>query len=102
MRVGELADRLTLPHRPLQKHFGKIADISCKTWLDRQRLSEAKKALLAGKNLREAAADCGYRSANALTKVFRRLEGKSFRDWRNELQSRPSPELSPEERPDRP
>lgn len=102
MRVGELADRLALPRRTLQKHFGKIIGTSCKAWLDHQRLSEAKKALLAGKTLRKVASGCGYPSANALTKTFRRLEGKSYREWRNELQSRPSSELSPEENPNRP
>ena len=87
LRVGELANRLSLPRRTLQKHFEKITGVSCKTWLDRQRLTEAKKALLAGKSLQEAAENCGYRSANALTKAFRRLEGKSYREWCTELKS---------------
>ena len=79
---------LTLYHtarRTLQKRFRSVTGETLKSWTERQRLAAAQTRLRDGASFRDAALSCGYGSARALTKAFRRFANTSFRAWRTSL-----------------
>ena len=80
-----VAAKVGLSRRTLQKRFRSVTGETLKSWTERQRLAAAQARLRDGASFRDAALSCGYGSARALTKAFRRFANTSFRAWRTSL-----------------
>ena len=80
-----VAAKVGLSRRTLQKRFRSVTGETLKSWTERQRLAAAQAQLRDGASFRDAALSCGYGSARALTKAFRRFANTSFRAWRTSL-----------------
>lgn len=84
-RIAQIASlddlsRLTgIPRRTLSADFKSLSPDSPKAAIDRARFAKAQSLLLHGLPFREAARAAGYRSANALSKAFRRQLGQCYR-----------------------
>ena len=81
----QIAAKVGLARRTLQRRFRSAAGETLKNWTERQRLAAAETRLRSGASFRDAALSCGYSSAHALTKAFRRYANTSFRAWRASL-----------------
>ena len=80
-RVSELAEKLGVSVRKLERDFYRHLKRSPKAWLVEQRMLYAKRLLANGCSISEAAARLGFHSTDHFSKEFRLRNGVRPRSW---------------------
>lgn len=82
IRVEEIAQSMNLDRRYLSRFFKEKTGMSIQEYLIHVRMEEAKRLLLQGKSVNEAAVLCGYQDPFHFSKMFKRRVGISPGAWR--------------------
>ncbi len=77
IRVEAIAEQLSLDRRYLSRLFKAKMGCTVQEYLIRVRMEAAKRQLLAGASVAEAAQRCGYDDVCNFSKMFKRMTGKS-------------------------
>ncbi len=88
LRVEEIADRINLDRRYLSRLFKEKTGESIQDYLISVRIEAAKRQLLRGASVLEAAQLSGYEDVCNFSKIFKREEGVSPGQWRREVLSK--------------
>ena len=67
--------------RSLETDFRKLLGTSIRSKIEESRMNAVTARLGSGLSVTQTARELHYRSANALTRAFRRHFGQSIRDW---------------------
>lgn len=81
LSIGRAAAALNYNHSRMAHIFKEQTGQSPIEYLTQLRLQKAKEALLAGKLIRDAAAESGFLDGRALGVVFKKVEGVSPSQW---------------------
>lgn len=86
--VGELASRLALSRRSLERRFKKATSNTVLQYVQRTRVEAAKKQLEKGtKNIHEVMFDVGYSDSKSFRDVFKKYAGMPPQDYRKKYQA---------------
>ncbi len=80
-RVTNLAEKLGVSIRTLERDFQKYLACTPKTWLSKQRMSYAKRLLLSGCTIGESAERLGFASTMYFSNEFKLHAGLSPQKW---------------------
>ncbi|WP_210529679.1 GlxA family transcriptional regulator [Rubellimicrobium arenae] len=84
LRVTDLAERLGVSRRKLERHFGDALGVTPKEADRRIRLAQAKHLLSrTGRSVAQIAAETGFCDTSHLTRTFREAEGMPPEAWRS-------------------
>jgi len=80
--VTDVVRHVHVSRRLAELRFGEIEGTSIRQALETQKLQSACRLLADRKHsVKATAQQCGFKSANRLTRVFKRRYGQSIRDW---------------------
>lgn len=82
--VEQIAEKLNLDRRYLTRLFKQKTNMTIQEYLIQVRMEEAKRQLLAGMTVAEAATLCGYEDACNFSKMFKKRFGCSPAQWRKQ------------------
>ena len=82
LRVEDIAGSMNLDRRYLSRFFKKKTGMTVQEYLIHVRMEEAKRWLLQGKSVSEAAMLCGYQDPFNFSKMFKRRFGVSPGAWK--------------------
>lgn len=85
-QVTEMAGLCHLSEAAFARQFRALTGLSPHQWLKRERLSEARRLMLASPTaaLTEIALHCGFHDAAHFSRAFRQEQGCSPREWRRQ------------------
>lgn len=84
LRVEEIAEKFNLDRRYLSRLFKEKTGFSVQEYLIEVRMSEAKKQLLRGASVAQAAQLSGYDDVCNFSKMFKKCVGTSPKEWKKE------------------
>jgi AraC-like DNA-binding protein len=76
-----LARRLGVSAPSLRRHFVRATGLPPRAWIERQRMAQAERLLLAGRPVAAVAEAVGYADAFHFSRVFRRVTGTAPSRW---------------------
>lgn len=83
LRVGDLADRLALSRRTLERRFKQATSSTVTEYIQRVKVEAAKKELeTSRKNVNEVMFDVGYTDTKSFRNLFKRVTGVTPVDYR--------------------
>ena len=83
--VEDIAAQLGLCRRHLYQLFKKETGSTIQGYILKVRIQEAKRHIMQGYSIKEAAYLCGFNDATNFSKLFSREEGFSPKSWRNQV-----------------
>ncbi len=84
LHVEDIAESMNLNRRYLSRFFKKKTGMTVQEYLIHTRMEEAKRLLLQGKSVSEAAMLCGYQDPFHFSKMFKHYFGVSPGLWKKE------------------
>ena len=82
LRVEDIANSMNLNRRYLSRFFKEKTGMTVQDYLIRVRMEEAKRLLMQGRSVNEAAVLCGYQDPFLFSKMFKRRFGISPGAWK--------------------
>lgn len=86
--IQSIADQLNLDRSYLSRQFKKRTDQSIQSYILNVRLTEAKRCLMQGSTVREAANLCGFNDTANFSKLFAREDGMSPQLWKKVVRNK--------------
>jgi len=83
LRIEDIAKKMNLDRRYLSRIFKERTGKTIQDYLIEVRIDEAKKLLMAGQSVADAALLCGYSDICNFSKMFKRLTGTSPGKWKS-------------------
>ncbi|MTI87680.1 MAG: helix-turn-helix domain-containing protein [Balneolaceae bacterium] len=84
IRVDDIADRLAVSRRTLERRFKKATSNTVTEYMQRVKVEAAKKSLeTTRKNINEVMYDVGYSDPKSFRDLFKRIAGMTPLDYRN-------------------
>lgn len=83
-----IAVQLGLCRPYLYQQFKKETGLSIQSYILKVRIQEAKRCIMQGFSIKEAAYLCGFNDMANFSKLFSREEGESPKQWRSEVMDR--------------
>lgn len=83
--VEAIAAQLGLCRRHLYQQFKKETGLTIQSYILKVRIQEAKRHIMQGRSIKEAAYLCGFNDTANFSKLFTREEGHSPKSWRSEV-----------------
>lgn len=81
IRVTDVVNHLGVSRRVLEAHFRKLLSSSIRTEIERERMNAVVSLLKQGESVQHVAQTLNFKSANALTRAFKRHFHCSIREW---------------------
>lgn len=81
LTVGELAQRLLVSERTLQRAFEAVYGESVYATFKRMKIGHAQQLLLSGSPVKQVALATGYRSASAFVQAFKDITSLTPGEW---------------------
>lgn len=83
IKVGEVAQLVNLSKEAFCRYFKKHSGNTFTAFLNQYRISQAKRLLLAGKNVSEACYGCGFESLSYFNRTFKKISGENPSTFKN-------------------
>ena len=80
--VEAIAAQMGLCRRHLYQQFKKETGLTIQSYILKVRIQEAKRHIVQGYSIKEAAYLCGFNDTANFSKLFSREEGESPKEWR--------------------
>lgn len=74
-RVEEMARKLSISRRQLERHFLAVFKTTPKRWLDEIRARDAIRQMAQGEPVKSTATDVKFKHASSFTRFFKRVKG---------------------------
>ncbi len=84
--IDDMADHVGMSRAVFHRRFKEATTMSPIQFMKSMRLNNAAMKIAAGKSVSEAAWDVGYQSASQFSREFKRMYGRSPRQWSNDQQ----------------
>jgi len=81
--IKEVAEVVNLSREAFCRYFKKHYNKTFTSFLNQYRISQAKRLLLAGKNVTEACYGCGFESLSYFNRTFKKFNGKNPSSFKN-------------------
>jgi AraC-like DNA-binding protein len=83
IKVEEVAQLVNLRKEAFCRYFKKHSGNTFTAFLNQYRISQAKRLLLAGKNVSEACYGCGFESLSYFNRTFKKISGENPSAFKN-------------------
>ena len=83
IKVEEVAQLVNLSKEAFCRYFKKHSGNTFTAFLNQYRISQAKRLLLAGKNVSEACYGCGFESLSYFNRTFKKISGENPSAFKN-------------------
>ncbi len=83
--IDQVAELCHLEKAAFCRYFKKATGNTFISFLNQYRISQAKRLLLAGKNISEACYDCGFESLSYFNRTFKKVTGENPSDFKKRM-----------------
>ena len=83
IKIEEVAQLVNLSKEAFCRYFKKHSGNTFTAFLNQYRISQAKRLLLAGKNVSEACYGCGFESLSYFNRTFKKISGENPSAFKN-------------------